>query len=227
MCVPIALFPGFVLLTRRILKIISNFEKQEQNRKFFVTRPDINRFLTLLADNGVELVAMEPTGGHYSWFWSLVFRHHNIELVWVGHAEVAYFRRHNRLPDKNDQADAMALALLAISNFHNRSFFLHFELGPVERLRELYLQLQSLNRLSSPAVNRTRQQLAREFPEAARCRSEPGPDGLSPLFAFLAGRDRNLEAQIFLLAQQIQNQRGGGLWGGDFRLYPQDVQSLL
>ncbi len=65
-------------------------------------------------------------------------------------------------------------------------YFLQFEPGLITQLRELYLQLQSLNRIQSPVINRARQQLAREFPEAALKNSPQARDGLSPLWAWLA-----------------------------------------
>ncbi|RCJ20696.1 hypothetical protein A6S26_25995 [Nostoc sp. ATCC 43529] len=55
----------------------------------------------------------------------------------------------------------------------------------------MWLQLQSINRIQSPPINRVRQQLAKEFPEAALSDSKPGDDGMVPLWAWLAGRERN------------------------------------
>ncbi|BAY89642.1 MULTISPECIES: IS110 family transposase [unclassified Tolypothrix] len=149
----------------------------------------VNALLELKPD----AIILEPTGIHYSWIWAHICSMENIEVRWVGHAEVKHFRKQNKLPDKNDQADAAALALYAFIHWHNDEFFLHFNAGNVARLRELWLQLQSINRIQSPPINRIRQQLAKEFPEAALSASKPGEDGMVPLWAWLAGRERNTQ----------------------------------
>jgi Transposase IS116/IS110/IS902 family len=138
-----------------------------------------------------------------------------IEVRWVGHAEVKHFRKQNKLPDKNDQADAAALALYAFTHWHNEEFFLHFNAGNVARLRELWLQLQSINRIQSAPINRIRQQLAKEFPEAALSESKPGDDGIVPLWAWLAGRERNTQRKSSyydrLYAKSIAPKYGVGI----------------
>ncbi|MBU7587262.1 MAG: hypothetical protein KAF91_31185 [Nostoc sp. TH1S01] len=163
-------------------------------------RPKDNDPLTFKAEmsgvNGLlelkpDAIILEPTGIHYSWIWAHICSIEKIEIRWVGHAEVKHFRKQNKLPDKNDQADAAALALYAFTHWHNQEFFLHFNAGNVARLRELWLQLQSINRIQSAPINRLRQQLAKEFPEAALSASKPGDDGMVPLWAWLAGRERN------------------------------------
>ncbi|WP_254568270.1 hypothetical protein [Oscillatoria sp. HE19RPO] len=60
-------------------------------------------------------------------------------------------------------------------------------------MREYCLKLQSLNRIQNPIINRLRQQLSREFPEAALKNSQRGPDGQIPLWCFIAGRKRNVK----------------------------------
>jgi hypothetical protein len=164
-------------------------------------RPKDDDSLTFKADaNGVKklldlapnAVVMEPTGVHYSWIWSHICQAEGIKVLWVGHQEAVHYRKQHKLPDKNDQADALALAAYALAHWDDDDFFLQFEAGSVVRLRELWLQIQSLNRIQSPVINRVRQQLAREFPEAALKKSEPGADGLSPLWSWLCGRERKV-----------------------------------
>ncbi len=52
----------------------------------------------------------------------------------------------------------------------------------------MWFQLKSLTRIQSPIINRLRQQLAREFPEAALMDSRQSSDGLAPLWGWLSGR---------------------------------------
>ncbi|MBD2692652.1 IS110 family transposase [Anabaena catenula] len=137
-----------------------------------------------------DAVVMEPTGVHYSWIWAHICQSEGIKVLWVGHQEAVHYRKQHKLPDKNDQADALALAAYALAHWEDDDFFLQFEAGKVSRLRTLWLQLQSLNRIQSPVINRARQQLAREFPEAALKQSPARGDDLPPLWAWLAGRER-------------------------------------
>ncbi|BBD60616.1 hypothetical protein NIES2109_34150 [Nostoc sp. HK-01] len=165
-------------------------------------RPRDNDPLTFKAEisgiNGLlelkpDAIILEPTGIHYSWIWAHICSIEGIEVRWVGHAEVKHFRIENKLPDKNDQADAAALALYSFTHWQNEEFFLHFNAGNVARLREAWLQLQSINRIQSAPINRVRQQLAKEFPEAALSNSRPADDGMVPLWAWLAGREREMK----------------------------------
>lgn len=145
-----------------------------------------------------DAVIMEPTGVHYSWIWSHICEAEGIEVLWAGHQEAVHYRKEHKLPDKNDQADALALAAYALAHWQQSEFFLEFEPGKVAKLRECWLQLQSLNRIRNPVVNRARQQLAREFPEAALKESDPSKtDGMEPLWSWLAGRERNLKKNNF------------------------------
>lgn len=137
-----------------------------------------------------EAVAMEPTGVHYSKLPATVCQKEGIEVLWVGHQEVKNYRVSNRLPNKNDLADALALASYAHLHYGKREFFLTPVPAEASRLREIYLELNSLNRIQSPIINRLRQQLAHEFPEAALKQTEIAPDGVAPLWAWLAGLER-------------------------------------
>lgn len=141
-----------------------------------------------------DCVVMEPTGIHYSWIWAHICAKEDIQVLWVGHQEAVHYRKQHKLPDKNDQADALALAAYALTHWVNDEFFLQFEVGAIAKMRELWFAIQSLNRVKSPIINRARQQLAREFPEAALKRSEISlSDGLPPLWSWLAQKERSLK----------------------------------
>ncbi|MBD1939108.1 transposase [Microcoleus sp. FACHB-68] len=161
--------------------------------KFYANSRGIAGLLALEPD----AVIMEPTGVHYSWIFAHICGKHDIPVLWVGHSEVRHYRKQNKLPDKSDQADALALAAYALSHWGEDEFFISFSPGAAVKLRECYLQLKSLARIQSPIINRLRQQLAREFPEAALKESKPAADGLSPLWAWVAGRERKTTKRSF------------------------------
>ena len=132
---------------------------------------------------------------HYSWLVAHLARLKGIPVYWVGHTQAVSYRRQNNLPDKNDLADAMALACYAHIYYGNDSYFIKFYPGILARLRELYLQQKSLARFQNPMMNRAKQQLAREFPEAAGVVTNRGRDGRRALWCWLAGRERDLKHQ--------------------------------
>lgn len=136
-------------------------------------------------------LVLEPTGIHYAKIWAIVAEYIGVEVRWVGHQESVFTRRSERLPNKNDQADALALAAYAWKHWEQLEYFLDFRPDPIAEIRILYYQMNSLIRVQSPLINRTRQQLAEEFPEAAIASLETSPiDGLQPLLAWLANYPR-------------------------------------
>ncbi len=133
---------------------------------------------------------LEPTGMNYSYLWKAIAFQHGLEVRWVSHPEIRYLRKSERLPDKNDQADALALAAYGFRNWDNPEAFIYFDEGKISRINEIYLDMKSLSRLNASVINRCRSKLSREFPEAAFKHSNPGVDGLSPLFAWIADVER-------------------------------------
>lgn len=165
-------------------------ENRESFPRLYSNRDGINELLELKPD----CVVLEPTGVHYSWIWAHILKQEGVKILWVGHSEVASFRKSKKLPDKNDAADALALAAYALTNWNYPQAFLGYEHECfIIPMRELCLQLQNLNRIQNPIVNRLRQQLAREFPEAALKNSQRAADGQIPLWCFLAGRKRTVK----------------------------------
>jgi len=155
-----------------------------------------------------DAIVLEPTGIHYSFIYAHICTIEGIKVRWVGHAEVRHFRIENRLPDKNDQADACALALYALTHWHNEEFFLYFDAGNVAKLRGLWFRLQSINRIQSAPINRIRQQLAREFPEAALKKSQAAADGEIPLWAWLSRSERDSRYYDRIYAKSIAPKYG-------------------
>lgn len=154
---------------------------------FYFTDGGIRGLLALKPD----AIALEPTGMHYSWLVAHICTQEGICVLWIGHQQAVSFRRQNSLPDKNDLADAMAIACYAHIYYDKSSYFIQFEIDTLARLRELFLQYKSLARFQNPFINRARQQLAREFPEAMGVKSPRACDGRRPLWCFIAGRDRS------------------------------------
>ncbi len=70
---------------------------------FYFTNAGIAGLLALKPD----VIALEPTGIHYSWLVAHICQQENIKVLWVGHQQAVSYRRQNNLPDKNDLADAM------------------------------------------------------------------------------------------------------------------------
>lgn len=108
---------------------------------------------------------MEPTGIHYSRIFAEKIAQAGREVLWVDHVVISNYRKAHQLPNKNDQADAIALACYGLEHYGKSRFFLTLE---GSRVRELYLQLESLNHIKNPMVNRLRQQLAYDFPEVSK-----------------------------------------------------------
>ncbi|MFB2882256.1 IS110 family transposase [Floridanema aerugineum] len=133
----------------------------------------------------VQYIGMEPTGTNYSAVWVKICETEGIPIRWVGHIEVANFRKSNRLPNKNDAADAVAIYYYLLT-YQNSEHYLTLDVKALCRIRQIYLQLGSLARIQSPIVNRLRQQLAVEFPEAALHSIKAGVQGFSPFAAWLA-----------------------------------------
>lgn len=93
----------------------------------------------------------------------------------------SYREHHLSLPDKDDDADALALACYYFDYFSNPRRFVQIRDFTTTRIRELVLRLAHLNRVQSPIINRLRQDLAWQFPEIAHINSRRSVDGEVPL----------------------------------------------
>lgn len=139
---------------------LKQFNQRTNCPKFTADRAGIANFLAL----DFDVAVMEPTGIHYAQIWT-----HHLEkagrlICWVGHREIRHYRESHKLPNKSDNADAIAIAAYSLERWGNEQAFIRGDQG---RARELYLQLQSLTRSRTAIVNRLKQQLAHECPEMA------------------------------------------------------------
>ncbi|MEH2270105.1 MAG: IS110 family transposase [Nostoc sp.] len=169
-------------------------EKPEDPRQFYYECPffklsaDAKGIQDLLALNA-DIALLEPTGNNYSKLWGTHLARSGVEVRLVGHKELRNYRaNHLALPDKDDDADALALACYYFDYHKDPRRFVQIRDRAIVRIRELVLRLAHLNRVQSPIVNRARQDLAWQFPEVALVKSRRGESGDVPLlWGWLAG----------------------------------------
>ncbi|MEH2315645.1 IS110 family transposase [Nostoc sp.] len=170
------------------------FSKPEDPRQFYYECPffqlsaDTKGIKNLLALNA-DIALLEPTGNNYSKLWGTHLARNGVEVRLVGHKELRNYRaNHLALPDKDDDADALALACYYFDYHQDPRRFVQIRDRAIVKIRELVLRLAHLNRVQSPIMNRARQDLAWQFPEVALVRSLRGESGEVPLlWGWLAG----------------------------------------
>lgn len=172
-------------LSAKPVGLRSYFDAHKRNiEEFTASKAGIRTLLQLHPDVAI----MEPSGVHYSEFWYRALTTSGVEVRWVGHVQIRSYRKSHLLPDKNDRADALALACYGLDHLSEPEFFLRFTPEVAQKMRRLYLQLQHLNRLQNPIINCARQYLAHEFPEAAKRQSQrQKPNDVPALWGWLSG----------------------------------------
>jgi len=159
--------------------------KREEIIKISPNKDGIEKLLSL----GATHAALEPTGVHYSRIWAEILNANGVQLLWVGHCQLKAYRKDNRLPNKNDYADALALGCYGFERCDKPEYFVKFDPFSVGGdIRQFSLQLSHLNRVQSPIINRIRQGLAFEFPELSEHTGDRSSDLPAPLFRYLAGK---------------------------------------
>jgi hypothetical protein len=144
--------------------------------------------LQSLFDYKADIAVLEPTGIHYSTLWAKRLAEAGVVVLWVGHAQLKHHRSELKLPNKNDQANALAAAAYGLKYLNDPDRFLNLDLdSPGAIIRQHSLQLRHLNRVSSPIVNRLKQQLSHEWPEKAQTKSSKTEDYAAPLWRYIAG----------------------------------------
>lgn len=171
---------------------VNKFFKQNASNfpKFKANLEDAQKFL----EHKPTHLILEPTGTHYAWIFAELAEQQGIKILWAPNHKCKALRNTHDLPGKNDAADALALALTGLIYSETSSLWLKFShRDGLYEMRQLVLQHESINRMKSPVVNRLRQQLAHEFPEAALNKTKVASDRKIPLWAWLAGISRNLK----------------------------------
>lgn len=152
--------------------------------KFPANASGIKEMLALEPD----IAVMEPTGVNYSRLWGTHLARSAVEVRLVGHKQLRRYREdHLNLPDKDDEADALALACYYFEYGDSPRRFVQIRTASIVRIRELVLRLAHLNRVRSPIVNRIRQDLAWQFPEVALTQSKSATELPPLLWGWLAG----------------------------------------
>jgi transposase len=136
-----------------------------------------------------DVAILEPTGTNYSKLWVTVLAQNGVEVRLVGHKELRNYRAyHLALPDKDDNADALALACYGL-DYSSPTRYVTTKDATTTRIRESILRLNHLNRIKNPILNRLRQDLAWQFPEVAHIKSKRGTKGQVPLmWGWLCGQ---------------------------------------
>jgi transposase len=134
-----------------------------------------------------DVAILEPTGINYARLWGTYLARNGVAVYLVGHSALKAYRSHLRLPLKDDRADALALACYGLEYLHDPRRFLQVRQASIVTIRKLSLRLAHLNRCQSPIINRARQDLAWQFPEAAGIKSLRTADRAPLLWAWLAG----------------------------------------
>ena len=115
-----------------------------------------------------DVAVLEPTGVNYSKLWVTKLAEAGVKIALVGHRQLRSHRIELDLPDKDDQADALALACYYLSYSQFPSRFVRQRDEKIAKIREIALRLHHLARVQSPIVNRAKQDLAWQFPEVAK-----------------------------------------------------------
>jgi len=159
--------------------------------EFFKLNADAAGIKRLLELNP-DVAVMEPTGINYQRLWGIQLAKVGVEVRLVSNNKLPSYRKTLDLPDKDDEADALALACYFFDYQHLPRRFLQVRDSVTVRIRELCLRLSHYSRVQSPIINRLRQDLAWQFPEVMNVKSAVGADDNLPplLWGWIAG-ERN------------------------------------
>ena len=169
--------------------------------KFAATAHGISELLALIGSESLRdtIAIMEPTGINYQILWGTQLARAGVEVRLVGHKELRSFREHHLgLPDKDDDADALALAIYGWDYLEIPRRFVQVRSQTIVEIRRLVLRLAHLNRVQSPIINRARQDLAWQFPEAALVRSVRSGEKVPLLWGWLCGQRQSVKYDLML-----------------------------
>ena len=177
--------------------------------KFYADASGIKGLLALKPD----IAVLEPTGVNYSKLWATKLAQYGVKVILVGHKELRSYRANLGLPDKDDPADALALAIYYLEHHKMQNRFVRERDPIIAQMRDMVLRLFHLNRQQSPVINRIRQDLAWQFPEVAKISLNA-----SIFWGWLAGEKKSAKYDSLLknsvgLGLEIEMQRNAkALW---------------
>jgi hypothetical protein len=114
-----------------------------------------------------DVIVLEPTGINYIKFWVTKCAEAGVKIALVGHKQSNRFRDDLGLPDKDDEADALALACYYLKHHTNPLRFVRIRDSVTSQLRDAALRLKHIDRIQSPIINRLKQDLAWAMPEVS------------------------------------------------------------
>lgn len=112
-----------------------------------------------------DVLVLEPTGVNYIKFWVTKCAESGVKVALVGHKQSNRYRENLNLPDKDDEADALALACYYIEHRADPLQFARIRDDVTSKLRDVALRLKHIDRIQSPILNRLQQDLAWALPE--------------------------------------------------------------
>lgn len=158
-----------------------------------------------ILDIDFDAAILEPTGGHYSKLWADIIKGSGREVRWVGHQEIAAYRKSYKLPDKTDKTDAVAICCYGIERWNQSGYFITERSEIAMQLRDLWLRSHFLNTANIPLINRIRQQLTHECPELANKKIMRAWMNTAPgVWLTLAGQDARMSNKWNKIIQETQ-----------------------
>jgi hypothetical protein len=140
-----------------------------------------------------NVIVLEPTGTNYTKFWVTKLAEHGVKIALVDHKRSRAYRNNLGLPDKDDEADAIALACYYHEHQDDPLQFVRIRDSVTSQLRDTALRLKHLNRVQSPLINRLKQDLAWSMPEIS------GSVNAVLFWRWLAGRARSAKYDLLAI----------------------------
>ena len=143
-----------------------------RGQELFYDIPTSTLGLKMLLELEPDVVILEPTGMKYIKFWLVNLAKHGVEVRLVHNTKLPAYRKSLDLPDKDDPADALALACYYF-DYKDVPYRWVSQRDPdVCRLRELLHRVEAFNRSVNCSINRLKQVLSSEFPEHANATTD-------------------------------------------------------
>ena len=140
---------------------------------------------------------MEPTG-NYSKLWLNTLLDAGKEVRFISNRSLVPYRQLCRWEYKDDYHDATALAYCGWLNINNPSAFLSLKNPEIHATYQLFLEHERINRELKPLVNRARNLLHTEFPEAKNSKSQTS-DKVDGIWLFISNKTQHPGKRKFWL----------------------------